>query len=334
MPVRGIGQHTVRCYAENNAVDTAGAHGVSAPAQWSMKIGQPTLIGLAFRRLVGLSCHRVRTRVVVPGRWTSVRRHGRRIRVRTPSRTKLEYVQRCHPRVVRRRTTVFVRVRQHGHVQVVKQTKIVRVVVPPHVVAAASQNVPFGHRATVSGWLGTSSWRALGGHVVKVLTAPANGMNSFSQAATAITAPDGSWTARLPAGPSRTVEAVYGGDSSTEGTFSAQVHVVVRARVRLSVTPRHVAWGGRVRLSGQLLGGYLPPAGALVRLRIGIGHIYQTYGVVRVGGGGSFSTNYTFGAGLPAVRRTYFFQIVTLPSGDYPYAPGASARPTVTVGGR
>ena len=59
-----------------------------------------------------------------------------------------------------------------------------------------------------------------------------------------------------------------------------------------------MAWGGTVRITGQLVGGYLPAGGALVRLRIGQGSSYQTYGVQEhVTGNGRFSTTYTFGAG-------------------------------------
>jgi hypothetical protein len=100
------------------------------------------------------------------------------------------------------------------------------------------------------------------------------------------------------------------------------------------VWPRHVAWGGTVHLVGQLLGGYLPQGGALVRLRIGYGSTYNTYGVEEhVTGDGRFSTVASFGPGDPSVYRTYWFQIASLPMGNYPYAPAASQRVTVVVGG-
>jgi hypothetical protein len=113
------------------------------------------------------------------------------------------------------------------------------------------------------------------------------------------------------------------------------VHVRVPAKVKLlSVSPRRVAWGGTVRIAGRLLGGYLPAGGALVRLRIGRGQSYQTYGVQEhVTGNGRFSTTYTFGVGQPSVHLSYFFQIATLPMGNYPYIPASSGRQTVIVGG-
>jgi hypothetical protein len=113
------------------------------------------------------------------------------------------------------------------------------------------------------------------------------------------------------------------------------VTTIVPAMIKLlRVWPRHVPWGGTVHLVGQLLGGYLPPGGALVRLRIGYKSTYNTYGVEEhVGGNGRFSTVASFGPGDPSVFRTYWFQIASLPMGNYPYAPAASQRVPVIVGG-
>jgi hypothetical protein len=335
VPVSGIGPHSVSCFSEDNAVDPSGAHGRSTTSSWSLKIGQPTEVGIAFDKLVGLRCRRVTVHVKIPGHWITVRRHGKRVKVKTRARTKVERVQRCHPRTERKRTVVFVRERRHGHVVKVKRIKFVRVVVPPRVIAKTSRAVAFGRGTTVDGYLGTTSGIAIANHPVQVLTAPDNGSGQFSQAAVVTTAANGTWVAKLPPGPSRVVEAVYGGDPTTEGASSGQVHVVVPAKVKLlTVSPRRVAWAGTVRITGQLLGGYLPAGGALVRLRIGQGSTYQTYGVQEhVTGNGRFTTTYTFGAGDPAVSRSFWFQIATLPMGDYPYAPAASGRRSVLVGG-
>jgi hypothetical protein len=303
VPVGGIGVHSVNCYAQNNAVDSSGAHGTSAPASRSLKIGLPTMLGLAFDKFLGLRCHRTRVRVTVPGHWITVRRHGKRVRVRTRAHVKVERVVRCHPRAV---------------------------------VGRASRRVAFGRGTTVNGYLGTAQGVALGGRTVRVLTAPDNGSGRFTQAAVTRTAPNGTWTARLRAGPSRIVEAVYEGDPTTESAFSREVKVVVPARVRLlSVSPSRVAWGGTVRIAARLLGGYLPAGGALVRLRIGQGSSYQTYGVeTHVTGAGRFTTTYTFGAGYAGIVKRYWFQVASLPIGNYPYAPGASGRRFVLVGGK
>ena len=168
-----------------------------------------------------------------------------------------------------------------------------------------------------------------------MLAAPDNGSGAFTPVTTVTTAADGGWSAQVPAGPSRLIEAAYGGGSDVLPSLSRTVTETVPAKVELlRVTPRRVAWGGTIRLVGWLKGGYLPPGGALVRLRIGLGSSVTTYGVhEHVTGNGRFSTTYTFGAGDPATYREFWFQVASLPTGDYPYAPANSRRRTVLVGG-
>jgi hypothetical protein len=171
---------------------------------------------------------------------------------------------------------------------------------------------------------------------VEVLTASDNGTSHFKPVAVATTAADGGWSAKVPPGPSRLIEAVYTGGRGVLPSRSGTVTESVPAEVELiSVHPRRLAWGGIVRLVGQLKGGYLPPGGALIRLRIGQGSAVTTYGVrEHVTGTGRFSTTYTFGAGDPATYRSFWFQVASLPMGDYPYAPANSRRVSVVVGGQ
>src|SRR5207248_2509157 len=164
-----------------------------------------------------------------------------------------------------------------------------------------------------------------------------NGQHAYTQLGVVTTAPDGSWRAQLPPGPSRLVMAVYDGSSTTEPAASSAAKLTVPARIHiLRVWPHHVRWGGTVHIKGYLAGGYLPPppAGELVRLRIGIGSQYTTYGVkIDVTGQGRFRTTYTFGVGPSSIRRDYWFQLQALPQDDYPYTPSDSGRAHVLVGG-
>jgi hypothetical protein len=334
--VSGVGQHTVQCYSENNAEDANGVHGISAAASHSIKIGTPTLAVLAFSRLVDkLRCHHAIERVRIPARWVTVRYHGKPIRVHDRAHTERVKVTHCHVRTARRRVAVWVTVHRHGRTNRVKRHQIIRVLLRPHFVYRTRRVVGYGRSTIVNGWLGTNSGIALGRQVVDVLTAPDNGRHDYHIAAVSTTAANGAWIARLPAGPSRLVAAYYPGAASTQAALTSTIHVVVPAKVELlRVTPRKVAWGGTVRLVGQLKGGYLPPGGALVRLRIGQGASAITYGVhEHVGGKGRFTTTYTFGAGQHSVHRSFWFQFATLPMGDYPYAPAPSRRLAVTVGG-
>jgi hypothetical protein len=336
VPVSGVGEHSVQCSAANNAVDQSGGHGWSSPATWSLKIGDPTVSGISFENIVHpLRCARVTERVKVPARWVTVHRGQRRVKVKRGAHAKVVRVMRCHPRTKMERVRVWVTVRRHGEKVRVRRTKLERVVLTPHLVASSTRRAGYGRGTTVNGWLGTLSGVALGGQRVSVLSAPDNGLGQFTTAATVTTAADGSWSADLPAGPSRLVDAAYGGGPTTEPSLSAQVHLIVPAKVELlSVSPRKVAWGGTARLVGQLDGGYLPAGGALVLLRIGEGSAQTTYGVrEHVGGNGRFSTTYTFGDGVASVHRSFWFEIASLPTGNYPYTPARSRRLSVQVGG-
>jgi hypothetical protein len=342
VPVSGLGEHSVSCNAFNNAVDEKGVHGESATQTWSMKIGAPTVIGVGFAKYVGLKCHVVKRRKTIPGHWVTRTRHGKKIKVKTRTRHKIVKVTKCRPKTKRVRVVVRVPLRHHGkivhhHGKTVYRRKVEhkRVAVTPHWKSKAKEHVRFGRSTTVSGWLGLSDGTALGGQTVDVLTAPDNGLGQFAVAAAATTAANGTWTAALPPGPSRVVEASYAGAPDTEATGSGQVTIVVHSKIKLkSVTPSRVAWGQSVTITGKLKGGYLPAGGVNVRLRIGIGDAKATYGVEEhVAGNGRFTTTYTFGAGDARIHRRYWFQIATLPSGNYPYAPSSSNRIYVKVGG-
>lgn len=330
------GEHQMQCYSQNNALDSNGNRATSGPASFMMKIGAPTVAAVAFSAVVNkLSCRRVERRVLVPARWIKAKRHGKLVRVHRRAHFERRRVTRCHPRTVRRRVTRVVTVRRHGKRVRVTRRKLVRVVLEPRRVYQTVRRVGHGQASMVDGWLGTADGTALSGQSVEVLTAADNGRNNYHVAAVTTTAVNGGWSARLPAGPSRLVTAAYQGSATTESTLATPVHLVVPAKVQLlSVSPRRVAWGGVVRLVGRLRGGYLPPGGALVRLRIGEGSAVTTYGVrEHVHGNGRFTTTYHFGVGDASLHRSFWFQIASLPMGDYPYAPANSRRIYVDVGG-
>ena len=337
VPVSGLGQHSVQCSAANNAVDQAGNRGWSDPASWSVKIGEPTVSGISFESIVnGLRCARVRERVKVPARWVTVRRGHKRLKVTRRAHTRVVKVMRCHPRTTLRRVTVWVTVRRQGKKVRVKRTELERVVLTPHVVNSTSRRVPYGHGTTVNGWLGTYAGIALGGQTVSVLTAPDNGLGQFTAATTVTTVANGSWSVNLPPGPSRLVEAVYGGSPTTEPSSSPDVLMTVPAKLRVKIKPARVSWGKRVVISGQILGGYIPAnkreVSQLLRLRIGVVGIgiSQTAGIPDVNRAGQFRTGFCFNTGRGVVH--YWFSVSTLVETDYPFQPASSHRLQVKVG--
>ncbi len=205
---------------------------------------------------------------------------------------------------------------------------------PVKVKTLGIERVAHGKPTTVHGLLISAEGVPIANAPVEVRAAPDNGLHRFARLSTVRTDGKGGWSAPIPPGPSQLIEAVYGG-SATTLPATGTVHTVVPASVRLiSASPRHVPWGGTVRIVGQLEGGYIPAGGALVRLRIGIGSAFTTYGVKEhVTGSGRFTTSYTFGLGVPSVKRAYWFQVASLPMGNYPWAPADSRRVTVIVGG-
>jgi len=317
IPVQGLGVHAVTCSSANTARDGSGEPGWSAPASWRLSIRQPSISSISFSRLVdALRCTRTRTRVRIPAHWVTVTVSGQRVRVKLPAQTRTLALVRCHPRYTTRR------VRIGGH------WRTVRVPLLPHTTHASTKHVPYGASTTVSGWLGTDQGVALGHQSVRILAAPDNGQQMFRQVTAATTAANGSWTARLPAGPSRIVDAVYDGSQTVEPS-SGQARVTTPASISLDVQPRHTHWGGRIVLSGRLAGGYLPGAGETVILSVHFGGGAHDFAHVSARGDGRFRYVYTFlpGNGTAA----YPFSAETVRESDYPYTPSMSSRVTVDV---
>ncbi len=318
--VNGIAVHHLECLAHNRALDSSGIPASSAPATWTLSIRQPTAIGASFSHVAdALRCVSKRERVFIPAHWVTGMSGGRRVHVRLPSEWRTIKVVHCHPQIVRRR------VRIHG------RWRVVRVAVFPHVVQQYAKRVSFGKRTAIGGWLGTINGTALAGALVRVYSAPDNGLQRFSQTAVTTTRSDGTWAVALSPGPSRLIQAVYGGSTVTEPTASSYARVIVPAVVDLTIRPRKIGWGGTIRLSGRVLGGYIPGTGQqLLRLRIGASGYFSTVGIPDVQRDGRFQTTWTFHLGVGAVN--YWFSVSTLSEADYPYAPGSSKRVTVTVG--
>ena len=251
IPVRGVGQHRVTCWAQNSALDIYGHPAVSAVQSWHIAIRVPTvasawLINRVDKLKCGWDTHRVR----VPGHWVKVRRHGKVVRVYRRAHWVKKRVLSCHPRFVRRR------VRVNGH------WRIVRVPVFPHLIQQTVRRIAFGKGATVAGWLGATSGQPLGGQLVRVLTSPYPGPTHFTQEATVRTGGHGTWSAHLHPGPGRLVEAFYAGSPLTEPTVSPDARLVVPAKITIHVTPTHVKWDGKpVAITGRLRGGWIPTTG-------------------------------------------------------------------------
>lgn len=318
LTVSGLGAHVVLCDASNHAVDSSGDVATSPVARASFAIRQPVVSLISTERLgQALRCRRTTEILRVPARWVTEHYHGHTIRVHIRAQRRRIHVVKCRPHTVVRKVV------RDGHVV------RVRVVALPHRVAATHEKLAYGRPALVDGWLGAPTGRAAGRQRVEILTAAANGRSRFRLAATTTTRPDGTWSIRLPAGPSRKIKAIFAGTSTLAPAESTVAHVSVRAGVHVHVAPRQTQWGSTIRISGRLEGGYIPPSGELVVLWIGwaggrteIGHVYTQHN-------GRFATRYTFLRGSGS--ETYRIWAASARESDYPYAPAVSRKTTIRV---
>jgi len=188
-------------------------------------------------------------------------------------------------------------------------------------------------RATVAFGRPSSASLPLAGQPVAILTAPDNGSNAFTQAAAVTTAQDGTWTATLPPGTSRIIEASYPG-SPTILPATGSATVITPAKIVLtSVTPDRTPWGSRVTITGRVLGGYIPASSKLLRLDLGIVGIpglSKIQGIPNISPDGTFTTTYRFARYQGVVR--FWLQVSSLAEADFPFAPAHSRRWIVTVG--
>jgi hypothetical protein len=331
IPVAGAGNHVISCQARNGAIDPTGQYAYSAAQTWRLDIGEPTVSAISFTKIIdALRCGRVRKRITVPARWVTVRRHHKLVKVHRRAHTKSVSVERCHARVAWRRETVWVKVHRHRKAVTVRRTKRVRVLLTPHTVAKTKERVRYGRGVTVSGWVGTAGGVAIGGVPVEVLAAPNNGLGQFALAATATTAANGSWGARLGPGPSRLVEVAYAGSPTLLPAISPAVQTVVPATVRIKITPRIVPWRSEIRITGRVLGGYVPASSNLLRLNVGIGRIGHLEGLPEIQLDGHFVIVWKFDPGRGVLHP--WFSVGTLAESAFPYAPGTSQRIVVTLG--
>ena len=141
----------------------------------------------------------------------------------------------------------------------------------------------------------------------------------------------GAWSATLPAGPSRVIEAIYAG-SATLLPATGQAKVNVPAKITIKINPKVAPWGSEIDVTGQVLGGYVPTNSNLLRLNVGVGRIGQLVGLPTIAPDGHFLIRWRFDRGHGVIHP--WFSVGTLSEAAFPYLPGISRRFTITLGKR
>ena len=207
-----------------------------------------------------------------------------------------------------------------------------RVCKAPSVTSTKSEKVRHGQRVRVYGLLLSSAGLPLAGQSVSVLTAPQNGSGAFTPATVVSTSADGAWTATLPAGPSRIIEAAFAG-TPTILPSSGRARVRVPARIAMSISPRRLPWRGVVTIRGHLEGGYVPPDGVALRLLVRYpgSRVGSPIMALRTDASGAFLIKWSYHAGR-GVASYPFWISTTATESDYPFDATNGRRIVVTFG--
>jgi hypothetical protein len=335
VPVAGIGSHQVSCYSRNHAANVSGVTAVSPTTTLGLSIRQPTASAITFARIAdALRCHTTSEVVKIAGRVHTVRRHGKRVRVRGPARRVRRRVRKCHARTVVR--TVRVVLKRHGKPVLrdgkpVYVKRKVRRVLLPHAVYEPKRHIGHGSSTTVNGFLALADGTALTGAPVDVYSSPDDNAPRFKLMRTVATNAYGQWSAKVGPGPSRLIEAVYPGNGTTEPVTSSTVELTVPAKIALSISPRILPWSGEITIRGRLVGGYVPADGVALRLRVpypGGKFLQEPF---RTNKHGRFRFQWSYGAGRGVVAYR-FVVATTATESDYPWAAATSAAVRVTFG--
>ncbi len=143
------------------------------------------------------------------------------------------------------------------------------------------------------------------------------------------TSGNGTFTAHVPAGPSRVILIGYRA-LSTDAHFSAQATVreSVNAGVRMHITPRHTGAGGEITITGHV-DGPLPAQGVVVVLLVHYRGRWEPFRDPRTSRTGRFRMIYQFEGG---VGRFPFRAEVLGGQAGFPYVDGDSSAVAVRTG--
>ena len=144
----------------------------------------------------------------------------------------------------------------------------------------------------------------------------------------AATRAGGRYRLRVPATRNRLLRVGVQADPATLAC-SRPLSLRVRAGLSLTVRPRALRNGERVRLRGRVRGGAIPPKGKLVELQAREGGDWRTFASLRSDRRGRFATRYRFQRTFSP--RTYRFRARARAEARFPFVLGVSRSVPVRV---
>ena len=181
----------------------------------------------------------------------------------------------------------------------------------------------FGRAETVVGRLTGPGGVPIQAARIDVLATPAYAGARAAAMASPLTAPDGSFSIRLPAGvSSRALRFAYSSSVGAAPVVTKTLTLSVRAGVSMSIAPRTASVGRSIHFSGRLRGGPVPSGGKLLVLEArSPGGAWLEFDVVRSDARGRYHASYRFKFPGPA---DYQFRVLCEAEADYPFATGSS----------
>jgi hypothetical protein len=180
---------------------------------------------------------------------------------------------------------------------------------------------------TIAGKLVDEHGAAIGAADLVVLARRRQFHAATNPIGTVRTGPDGSFSYRLPSGPSRTVTFSYtafAGDPKPSA--SASLGTLVSASLTAAIAPRSPRAGRPAKLDGRLR--YLPRAGVQVTIQARDGRVWRPIGTVKTRARGRYTWRYRF---KRSARGKTFALRARVDSPVYPFTPGHSRSIRVPV---
>lgn len=189
----------------------------------------------------------------------------------------------------------------------------------------------FGKRARIAGRLTTAAGSPIAGATLQVLDRALRIGTSYRQRLEVTTDADGRFSVLAGKGGARAIRFEYRWRRQlAEANVARRVELRVQAGATLSITPRRVRPGGRIRIAGRLRGLPMPRSGKVVELQAFEGGTWRNFRSTRARTNGRFATSYRFQRA--AGGRTFQIRVRVRRDDSYPYYLGYSPRVRVRVG--
>jgi len=196
------------------------------------------------------------------------------------------------------------------------------------------QTVPYGTDAVAKGRLLDAAGEPLAGREVLVVENFGEGALIRERPTTITTDDEGRWTSKIPAGPTRKVEASFAGTRKYAPERSNVGKLTVKSRASFRTAGRSVREGETATFKGKVghFGARIPSGGKLLELQVRLktGR-WDTVGeAFRTNESGRFKRHYRFGKHYTQ-DALFRFRVKVQKEHNWPYKRGASKQRKVIV---